>query len=204
MTKSKKFIAIILTMMLVTSVTFGITLAYLTSNDAVENVFTVGNVEISLDEADYDENGDIESADRVKTNTYKLIPGRNYGKEVQVHVKQGSEPCYVFIKIDNGIEAIESTYYTIEEQLCDQGWVPVDGVDGVYYQEGITDGVIDAGIRQIDLIVFEEFTIAKNVPNDTLKTYEDAKITIKAYAVQAEGFKSAKDAWTNAPTDWNF
>ena len=58
------------------------TLAYLTSQDTVVNTFTVGQVDIKLDEAKVDENGEeIQGADRVKTNNYHLVPGMTYTKD---------------------------------------------------------------------------------------------------------------------------
>ena len=54
----------------------GTTLAYLTSQETVTNTFTVGKVEIKLDEAKANADGTlVPNADRVKENSYKLIPG---------------------------------------------------------------------------------------------------------------------------------
>lgn len=65
---------------LVTASVMG-TMAYLQSSDSVNNTFTVGNVKITLDEAKTNDNGDgteVAGAKRVKTNTYKLMPGHTY------------------------------------------------------------------------------------------------------------------------------
>ena len=68
----------------------GTTLAYLTSQDTVTNTFTVGNVEIKLDEAKANTDGTlVEGANRVKANSYKLIPGHTYTKDPMVTVLEG-------------------------------------------------------------------------------------------------------------------
>lgn len=78
----------------------GTTLAYLTSRDTVTNTFTVGNVAIKLDEAKVDENGTaVTPAERVKENSYKLMPGHTYTKDPTVTVLDGSEEAYVRMKV---------------------------------------------------------------------------------------------------------
>ena len=78
----------------------GTTLAYLTSTDKVENTFTVGNVSIKLDEAEVNTDGTlVEGAERVKTNSYKLMPGHTYIKDPTITVLKGSEDCYVRMKV---------------------------------------------------------------------------------------------------------
>lgn len=71
------------------------TLAYLTDHDSVNNTFTVGQVHIKLDEAPVDANGKATTGDRVKENTYHLLPGHTYDKDPTVTVLKGSEESYV-------------------------------------------------------------------------------------------------------------
>ena len=60
---------------LVTASVMG-TMAYLTSTDEVVNTFTVGNVQIKLDEAKANPDGSlVANADGVKANNYKILPG---------------------------------------------------------------------------------------------------------------------------------
>lgn len=80
---------------LIAASVFG-TYAYLTSKDAVTNTFTVGNVEIKLDEAKVDTNGTPTTpAERVKANNYHLSPGHEYTKDPTVTVLAGSDACYI-------------------------------------------------------------------------------------------------------------
>ncbi|MGN0758520.1 MAG: SipW-dependent-type signal peptide-containing protein, partial [Candidatus Ventricola sp.] len=100
MKMNKKLRRILLTVCsaaLLVCVTVGATVAYLTSTDEVVNSFTVGNVQIKLDEAKANEDGtpDTTVTDRVKANSYKLLPGHTYNKDPMVTVLKGSESCYV-------------------------------------------------------------------------------------------------------------
>lgn len=75
------------------------TMAYLTDNDTVTNTFTVGNVDITLDEANVDgkdaDGKDNSSVERDTANSYKLLPGGKYEKDPTVTVEAGSEKAYV-------------------------------------------------------------------------------------------------------------
>lgn len=134
--KTKALLVLACAVMLVAASVFG-TLTYLTDNDAVTNTFTVGKVNITLDEALVTENGvpaklvedtndvdqdnnrtekikeetTLEKADRVKANTYKLLPGCTYVKDPTVTVKAGSEETYIrmFVKVEN-IGQLEATF----------------------------------------------------------------------------------------------
>lgn len=81
------------------------TMAYLTSTDTVANTFTVGNVNILLDELDVDKTTDTDNTDittgegtdtqRDRENKYHLLPGHTYVKDPTVTVQTGSEDSYV-------------------------------------------------------------------------------------------------------------
>ena len=93
----KKLLIMSVAMVLVCAFAVGMTIAYLTSTDEVVNTFTVGNVQIKLDEADVDEYGVPQGspAPRVSRNDYKLIPGHEYTKDPTVTVLEGSERSYI-------------------------------------------------------------------------------------------------------------
>lgn len=85
--------------LLVAASVFG-TLAYLTSTDEVVNTFTVGKVELKLDEAAVKEDGTYADAEkghdaRVDGNDYHLLPGHTYIKDPTVTVIKDSEDAYV-------------------------------------------------------------------------------------------------------------
>lgn len=93
-TKSKALLLTLCAVLLIAASVLG-TMAYLTSTDTVTNTFTIGKVEITLDETDVtNPNGP-----RVKANSYKLMPGTTYTKDPTVTVKAGSEESYVRMKV---------------------------------------------------------------------------------------------------------
>ena len=94
-TKRKALLLSLCAVLLVVASVMG-TMAYLTSSDTVTNTFTVGKVQITLDEAAVNLDGTpIEGAARVKQNSYKLLPGHTYNKDPMVTVLKGSESSYV-------------------------------------------------------------------------------------------------------------
>lgn len=98
-TKSKALLLTLCAVLLVAASVLG-TMAYLTSSAEVKNTFTVGKVEIKLDEAKVNADGiPVEGADRVTANSYKLMPGNTYTKDPTVTVKAGSEESYVRMKV---------------------------------------------------------------------------------------------------------
>lgn len=93
-TKSKALLLTLCAVLLVAASVLG-TMAYLTSTDTVTNTFTVGKVEIKLDETDVTN----PTGPRVQANSYKLMPGTTYTKDPTVTVLKGSEDSYVRMKV---------------------------------------------------------------------------------------------------------
>jgi len=170
------------------------TMAFLTDTAKVKNTFTVGNVDITLNEAKVTVYGKADGTDRVTENTYKLIPGKTYTKDPTVTVDTDSEDCYLFVKVENDIaNALISTSTndtkTIADQMEDNGWTLLSGSSNIYYQQ-------DAKKADDKVPVFSTFTVSSNVAD--LSTYDGKTIIVTAYAVQADGFSSAADAWAAA------
>lgn len=88
--KARKILVSVAALALVAAISIGGTLAYLTSQATVTNTFSVGNIKITLDEAQLDKDGmnllnkdnkvvtDVALAARTNENTYKLMPGHTY------------------------------------------------------------------------------------------------------------------------------
>lgn len=197
-TKRKALLLSLCAVLLVVASVMG-TMAYLTSTDEVKNTFIVGNaVKIDLDEADVDENGTpIKDAARVKKNDYKLMPGHSYTKDPTVHVDSTSEQCYVFVTVSNGISGIEEStatgYKNIATQITDGNWNLVNADLGLYVYAKGTDVKTVANAGE-DLVVFNNFTVKSDADISALQAVKDANITIKAYAVQVDGFENMTPA----------
>lgn len=165
------------------------TIAFLKSNDQVVNTFKVGKVSITLDETKVDEYGNmVAGASRVKANTYKLIPGHSYAKDPTVHFAADSEKSYLFVKVENGLSAIEANTEKIADQIIENGWTALDGVNSVYFMKV---GANDTGSDK-DYAVFGSFTLADSA---NVELFKDKNITVTAYAIQADGFDTPAAAW---------
>ncbi len=200
MKRTKKVLSLVLCALLLVSATVATTVAYLTDDDSVTNTFTVGNVKITLDETDVDDS--TKDAERDQANSYKLLPGQTYVKDPIIHVSKEDniEDCYLFVKVTNGIKAIEGAK-TVETQMLEKGWEKLEGVTDVWYWTGSTDATtLKVVSKGTDVAVFDNFTIASTVDNATLETYKGKQIIVKAYAIQTAGFdgKTAKEIWDAA------
>ena len=193
-TRNKALLLTLCAVLLVTASVLG-TMAYLTSTDEVQNTFTVGQVQITLDEKDTDNS--TPDADRDKANAYHLLPGNEYEKDPTVHVNAVSEDSWIFVKVENGIAAFEAAtsteengYKSISDQITANGWTALDGVANVYYKPYTKS---DTGS---DLIVFSNFKIADTANDVQGWATLNATVNITAYAVQKDGFDTASAAWT--------
>lgn len=195
MKQTKVLLTLACALLLVAASVMG-TMAYLTSTATVENTFTVGEaVAITLDEAKTGTDGvAVTPAVRVNANKYKLMPGHTYTKDPTVRVT--GEDCYVFVTVSNGISAIEATgNTTIAKQMEAHNWKVVDADKSLYIYATGTDAKT-AVSKNTNLVVFENFTVKGDADHTALSNVANAKITIKAYAVQKDGFEGAD--WTAA------
>jgi len=199
------------------------TMAYLTDKDAVTNTFTVGQVNLNLDEADVKTDGSYENGHdtRVEENEYHLLPGHTYYKDPTVTVTKGSEDAYVrmIVQVDNIDQlkaALPDTDYCagdvfLLEKLCvdengEGTWDPTkwnmygytqsqDGKTG-YYEFRYYEVVKQDSTKNTVLPdLFTHITVPGTVDNTHLANLKDVKITVTAHAIQADGFDTADKAW---------
>lgn len=111
MKKAKKALLLVLCAALLVSASVMGTVAYLTDKDDVVNTFTVGNIDIKLDEAN---TATDDADDRTEDgNKYHLLPNQTYTKDPTVWVKEGSEEAYIRMIVtvnnyDNMLKAFQS------------------------------------------------------------------------------------------------
>lgn len=196
----KKTLTVLLALVLVIAMSVAGTMAYLTSKDEVVNTFTVGKVQIKLDEAKVNEYGQklnaagnvAQESDtlaaRVKANEYKLIPGHEYVKDPVIHFQPKSEASWLFVKVENGIKDIVADK-SIEAQIASNEWTLLANTDNVYYKSVSANTSETAAV---DYPVFGSFTLKSGAD---VARYEKAQIKVTAYAIQADGFTAPEAAW---------
>lgn len=175
-----KTLIVALAVMLVVGCAVGGTLAWLTdTTDEVENVFTVGNIDISLAET---------------TTNFKMVPGATISKDPKVTVEAGSEACWLFVKVTESDNLDDFISYTIAN-----GWTEltgVTGVSGVYYREvaaSTTDEVYS--VLTSDQVTVKDTVTKAMMDAITNQSTTDPTLTFKAYAVQKASVDTAADAW---------
>lgn len=212
MKMNKKLRRILLTVCsaaLLVCVTVGATVAYLTSTDEVVNSFTVGNVSIKLDEAKANPDGSlVPNADRVKANSYKLLPGHTYNKDPMVTVLKGSENCYVKMTVTFTNAAELDEIFAPSGADMTSIFVGYDGTTWIskgnkedtaentrtyefWYKEAV--GAPDGDVA-LDAL-FDKIVVPGSITNEQLATIAGMTITVNAYAIQADGFANADAAW---------
>lgn len=174
------------------------TYMYLTSQANVTNTFTVGNVNITMDETDIDDSTPI--AERDTANTYHICPGQSYTKDPIVHVEAGSEDSWVFVTVKNEIAPIEEndnpSYKSITAQI-EERWKKIGEKDDTILYK-YSAGKVGHSDSVTDLTVFTGFTIDDEITGKVLAGYNNKTVIVNAYAVQAEGFTTAEEAWNTA------
>ena len=178
MKKFLKALAILSCAILLVIATIAGTVAYLTDTATVENTFTVGKVEITLDEAKVTEYGVQNGDTRVATNEYKLVPGRTYMKDPTIHVAADSEECYIFFEIQSELGA------AVTFNIDNSKWTNIGDTNVYYYKQAVTAG---------DYVAFNEFTVSGTADVSALA---GKTVNVIAYAVQTStSFANAEAAW---------
>lgn len=223
--KTKNKVLLILTCMcLIVATTVMATVAYLADEDTVVNTFTVGNVQLNLDETDVDLNGKKDGETRVKANEYHLIPGMEYIKDPTVTVLAGSEECYVrmLVTLNRNKAQLNDIFgagflpqYYVEEWnnavWQTTGAVAEDPTNNtVTYEFRYRDNVnkpetIDKVATDAELAsLFKKFKVPTTLDGEDLAKLQDNPattanekftITVVAHAIQAAGFNTEAEAW---------
>lgn len=130
---NKRNTVAVVALLLVCVLAIGGTIAYLTSNSQLTNIFTVGQISpIDPNKPGPGPNGGEIDKDpsKLNGNLYepswnpgsKLLPTASIDKNPYVGVGAGSEECDVFVYVNNTMNHGDNIYFTINE-----GWKPVGG-----------------------------------------------------------------------------
>lgn len=183
----------------------GGTLAWLVSaSDPVVNTFTYGDINITLDEAEVPPDGSpVDPTVRTeKGNKYTMMPGETIKKDPLVKVKQGSEACWLFVKLEKS-----SNFGDFMEYEMADGWVELTGADGqpvegVFFRAVSAEDAADAD-KAFAVIKDDTVTVKGNVTKEMLNALTEEtypSLTITAYAVQQVGFEAEITEGATEPT----
>ena len=208
MKKFKALLVVACALLLVAASVFG-TMAYLTSTDTVTNTFTVGKVNIKLDEAKVNADGtSVTPAERVKENSYKLLPGHTYTKDPTVTVLNGSETSYVKMTVTfSKASALDAIFAPTGAELTSifngydaANWIYKGNTKDAtadtrtyefWYKETVGAPTADVALDAL----FDSIMVPGEITKEQLATIEGMTITVNAYAIQADGFADADAAW---------
>ena len=194
MKKSVKALLLVMCAIVLVVATVFTTLAYLQdATQTITNTFTVGNVDIKLDEADVDANGDLVGTIETRTEesqSDKVIPGKEYTKDPTIRVQNGSESSWVFAKIESSLPNNIVTGFAIAS-----GWTLLpdsgEGLNAVYYREY-------EGTNADNYKVFaaDTFTVNTGLTNEQIADATVKTIKVTGYAIQKDnGIADAVAAW---------
>ena len=207
MKNMKKVLLIFLCLAAIIGATIMGTLAWLTDKEIATNTFTVGKVDITVDEAKVNPDGTpVANADRVKENKYHLIPGQTYIKDPTMTVDKDSEEAYVrmLLTINHKSELDEIFAPGIDLTTIFQGF---DGSNWKHQGETLVGNTVIYEFRYKETVkpngsedvvldaLFDSFTIPNTLDGDDLKKIENLTITVEGHAIQAAGFADADAAW---------
>lgn len=157
----------------------GGTLAWLTDAKSVTNTFTVGSITASIAET--------------TGNDYKIVPGVEISKDPTITIARGSEKCYVFAHIANGLKINNESVATFNlYDAEDYKWVLVDGTgtDDLYILSDKETGqpkVVDASTEDQNFKFFNAVTVDGDlVDSENIAQLNNAKVDVAVYAHQSE------------------
>lgn len=204
MKRNMKIFSAALALVLVFGAVVGGTIAWLMDQtQIVTNVFTMGDVAITLTEtanqgATYDDDNNL------ITNPYDMVPGATIAKDPKVTVAADSEACWVFVKID----AANNTFGNDQEVISyviDTGWTQLtdagdNEIAGVYYREVTPNGNEDT---VLNVLKDNQVTVNSAVTKDIMQQIArdqalKPQLAITAYAIQQDNITGGAIAAWNA------
>lgn len=206
----KKIVVIAVGIAALVSVSILGTIAYLTDRESVTNTFTVGQVNIDLDEAKVDEDGKAVEDERVTDgNDYHIIPGKTYDKDPTVTVKADSEESYIRMLVTiNNLKELDEIFapdganlLTIFNGYDADTWIYETETENeedntITYEFRYKETVSTMEKEDLKLeALFDSITIPGNITGEQLQTISDLEIEVEAHAIQKETFENADSAW---------
>lgn len=217
----KKILAITLCVAMLAIMLVSGTMAYFTDTQAKTNTFTMGKVDIELDEPNYTPAAD---------GKLKVFPGQTYPKDPTITVASDSEDCYLVATVTITKRANLHALYANDTTGVKQPWGLSLAGNGKLVSGGIADytavpatenGVSGTLLNDVVFLTYSEDVDADtitytfyfknihsagqkevlfthvNIPSiiDNGDIDSDLDVTVNAYAVQAVGFDDVYAAY---------
>lgn len=162
---SRNALVVLSLMMVLAVAAVGGTLAWLTdSTQEVKNTFTTSDIDITLAET--------------TGTSYKMVPGFTITKDPKVTVEDGSEDCWLFVKLEKSTNFDNFMTYTIAD-----GWTLVSGTENVYARQvKTTDSDKEFAVLKGDAVTVKQTVTKTDMKGLTPDTYPT--LTVTAYATQ--------------------
>lgn len=188
MKRSKKFLALLISVALVAAISMMPTLSWLSDkSEKVVNTFAGGAISIILDEAPVDAYGQEIEGDRVTSNSYKYVAGVTLDKDPTPTVLKGSDSCYVFICIENELNDL----FTMN--IDTESWKQVAKSDGDTLY--IYANSVDASQSPQDIVlnpIFTQVKVSEDLTQQDIQSLGERTLNATAYAVQTAELTSAE------------
>lgn len=191
--KKKSILLAATAVMLVCAMSIGGMLAYFTDTDEKTNTFTVGKVDITLTEPEWNE------------DEASLIPTREIDKDPTITVAEDSQTAYTFMKVQ-----LSEDFATLLKNYAEvKGWGLTDAgklIDAWFVSEvqpkimdmNLEEGYVVLGVLSPkepgeSVTYFDKVTVPADVVESMYPVNGEYNIVITAYAIQAEGFYNEAD-----------
>lgn len=214
----KKSAALLIACTLAFGCAVGGTMAWLTdSTKQVVNTFTVGDINIGITET-----GTTEK-DNSLIKSYSYVPGDTLEKDPKVTVSQGSEECYLFVKIEESNNSVTGLTGNVLTWSVRDGWTSYSpkststNPNVHYYYKMVTKNntkdqswYILKGKHETNCsdptscdckYANGYVTVNKEITKNMVTSLNSAKpsLTFTAAAVQSANIASVADAWEELP-----
>lgn len=156
-------------------------------SDKVVNTFAGGAISILLDESPVGTDGKKIEGNRTTANSYKYKAGAVLDKDPRVTVIKGSEECYVFLCVENGLNDKFAINYDTSSWLK----VAESGEKSVYaYKQRVN--ALEATENKVLEPIFTTVTISEDLTSEDILQLGQRTLSVTAYAVQTEPLTSAE------------
>lgn len=204
----KKVISLVLCVALLAVAVIGGTLAYFTdTTDTMQNTFTVGKVDIDIEETSPAKDGYQQGTATDNGFEYEnILPNEKLSKLVVINVEEDSEDAYVYAKLTvKGYNELYAALTAAKLNATDfsalllnknlgtgeviDAWQDDNGDFNIVY----TNGVMEA---KATWTLFDGIQVPQAFTQEIVAKLGEVELDVTGYAIQASEIADAKAGWT--------